>query len=352
MTRLLTLMHQDMVLSYRNHMAVLTGAILVIMAAMIWLLPESLNTGADEVIYDASESGQLERYLRQAGAGNETFVDSADELRAALEESNRGIGVVFEGDVQDPHFRLLTVGRLAEENINLMRATLDSVIRLMRGEMPPDMRGETSANFEVQLLRPPSDPVPLNLNIVPVALVFEVVLLGYFFGAVMIFQEKQEGVNRAYRVSPATTLDYMLSKTVLFTLMSIVYAALLLLAAFQLQAAYGPVLLLVILTSTMMTLLGLAIAVFFNNISEWFFVGLGVLVLNLLPVLSYAMPTFAPRWLTFIPSYPVLFGVRELLFPTGTEGFMAPLLLQLLAFNVIAFGLAYLAIDRKLMKAG
>lgn len=343
MTRLLTLMHQDLVLAIRNYMALLTGVILLIMAAMIWLLPERLDTGADEYVYDASESGQLERYLRQAGAEDETFVDSTDELRAALDESNRGIGVVFEGDVQDPHFRLLTVGRLAEENVNLMRATLDTVIRFMRGETPD--------NFDVQLLRPPGDPVPLNLSIVPVALVFEVVLLGYFFGAVMIFQEKQEGVNRAYRVSPATTLDYLLSKTVLFTAMSIVYAVLLLLIAFQLQADYGPVLLLVILTSTMMTLLGLAIAVFFNNISEWFFVGLAVLMLNLLPVLSYAMPTFAPRWLTLIPSYPVLFGVDELLFPTGGEGFMAPLLLQLLAFNVIAFALAYLAIDRKLMKA-
>jgi ABC-2 type transport system permease protein/fluoroquinolone transport system permease protein len=133
--------------------------------------------------------------------------------------------------------------------------------------------------------------------------------------------------------------------------MSIIYGVLLLLAAFQLDADYPRVMLLVILASSMMTLLGLAIAVFFNNISEWFFVGLGVLVLNLLPVLSYVMPTFAPQWLTLIPSYPVLFGVRELLFPTGAAGFMTPLLVQLLAFNVVAFGLAYVALDRKLMKA-
>jgi len=43
--------------------------------------------------------------------------------------------------------------------------------------------------------------------------------------------------------------------------------------------------------------------------------------------------------------------VRELLFPTGAAGFMTPLLVQLLAFNVVAFGLAYVALDRKLMKA-
>ena len=344
-SRILTLMRQDMLLSHRNHLVSLTAIILLLMVGLIWLLPESLDSGVDEVIYDASQGAQLERYLRQAGAEGATFVQSDATLRAALSESNRGIGVVFEGDVQDPQFRLLTVGRVAEENVNLLRATLDTVIRAMRGAAQEE-------GFTVQLLREPGPPVPLNLSVVPVALVFEVVLLGFFFGAVMIFQEKQEGVNRAYRVSPATTLDYLLSKTTLFTALSVVYGALLLLAAFQLQADYARVLMLVALTSAMMTLLGLAIAVFFNNISEWFFVGLAVLLINLLPVLSYGMPAFAPRWLTLIPSYPVLFGVREILFPTGATGFMTPLLLQLLAFNVVAFALCYLALDRKLMKAG
>lgn len=344
MKRILTLIRQDLLLSWRNGLVFFTGILLLIMVALIWLLPESLNAEATEVIYDGSPDKQLESFLRRAGAGDEVFAGSPQELRAILEDSNRGIGVVYEGDLQDPHFRLLTVGRLAQENVNLMKATLDTLVRTMRGAPPP---GE----FQVQLLRAPGEPVPLNLNFVPVALVFEVVLLGFTFGAVMIFQEKQEGVNHAYRVSPATTLDYILSKNVMFTAMSIVYGGLLLLAAFQLQADYGRIMLLIVLTSSLMTLVGLAIAVFFNNISEWFFVGVGVLVLNMLPVFSYSIPTFAPQWLTWIPSYPVLFGAREILFPTGKGGFMTPLVVQLLLFNLIAFGLSYLAVDRKLMKA-
>jgi ABC-2 type transport system permease protein/fluoroquinolone transport system permease protein len=53
---------------------------------------------------------------------------------------------------------------------------------------------------------------------------------------------------------------------------------------------------------------------------------------------------------TWIPSYPVLFGVREILFPTGKTGFYGPLLLLLLALNVVAFVLCYLAVERKLMQ--
>jgi ABC-2 type transport system permease protein/fluoroquinolone transport system permease protein len=218
------------------------------------------------------------------------------------------------------------------------------VVRTMRGKAPSDQ-------FAVALLRPPSQPIPLNMSVVPVAMVFDVVLLGFTFGAVMIFQEKQEGVNKAYRVSPASTLDYLLSKNLLFVLLSTVYGTLLVFIGFQFAADYGRILLLVILTSSMMTLLGLAIAVFFNNISEWFFIGVGVLVVNMLPVFSYSIPTFAPAWLTWIPSYPVLFGVRDVLFPRGDGIVLAPLLIQLLLFNLIAFVLAYVAVDRKLMKA-
>lgn len=344
MKRLLNLMRQDWMLAVRNYTVFFTGVTLALMVALAWLLPASLGAETNEVVYDGSEDAHFAAYLKQMGAEDSVFVESEEALRAELADSSRGVGIVYEGSVQDPRFRLLTVGRLAEENVNLVRATLDVTVRLMRGSQPD--------GFEVQLLRPPGEPVPLNLSSIPVGLVFEVVLLGFFFGAVMIFQEKQEGVNRAYRVSPATTLDYILSKTLLFTILSVIYGALLLLAVFGLDAAHGPVLLLVALTSILMTLFGLAIAVFFNSISDWFFVGLGVLIINLLPVLSYGMPTFAPDWLTWIPSHPVLFGVRELLFPTGATGFMAPILLQLLAFIAVAFVLAYVALDRRLMKAG
>ena len=41
--------------------------------------------------------------------------------------------------------------------------------------------------------------------------------------AVMIFQEKQEDSIRAYRISPGTVAGYILSKTLVFIVLSIVY---------------------------------------------------------------------------------------------------------------------------------
>ena len=344
MKRLLSLLQQDMLLFWRHGLAFFTGLLLLIMIALVILLPESLATETPQYFYDATDDNRFEQFLRASGAEASLIVDSEQELQTILADTNRGIGVVYEGTLQTPRFRLLTVGALPEENVNLLRATLDNIARAMRGALFNDQ-------FDVKLLRPPSDAVPVNLSSVPVALVFEVVLLGFSLGAVMIFQEKQEGVNRALRVSPVTTIEYLLSKNVLFLLLSTVYGGLLLFAAFGLDADYGRALVLIILTSSLMTLVGLAIAVFFNNISEWFFAGMSVLIVNMLPILSYAIPTFAPDWLTAIPSYPVLFGVREILFPTGDAAFMGPLVVQLLVYNAVAFGLAYLAVDRKLMKA-
>lgn len=345
MNRFITLCKQDLLLSYRNGVVLVNVIILAIMCALIWLLPPSFEVETAEYFYDASEDNAVAEYLRQAGAAETTLVESRQALQAALSDANRAIGVIYEGSVSDPQFTIISAGQIATENINLMEATLESVIAALQGQPQPD-------NFRVERLRPAGEPIPLNLNIVPVALVFEVVLLGYLFGAVMIFEEKQEGVNRAYRVSPATTLDYIGSKTVLFTLMSLIYGGLVLLAAFGLGADYGRILPVVILTSSFMTFIGLAIAVFFNNISEWFFLGLLGLVANMVPFFSYAIPAFAPQWVTWIPSYPVLFGVREILFPTGKTGFYGPLLLLLLALNVVTFALCYLAVERKLMRSG
>ena len=51
-----------------------------------------------------------------------------------------------------------------------------------------------------------------------------------------------------------------------------------------------------------------------------------------------------------IPSYPVAFGIREVLFPTGKEGFIGPMMLMLVIESVVFFILSYWAVGKKLMR--
>ncbi|HKJ84853.1 MAG TPA: hypothetical protein VKA06_02195, partial [Spirochaetia bacterium] len=74
---------------------------------------------------------------------------------------------------------------------------------------------------------------------------------------------------------------------------------------------------LLVWASLFMTIFGLGFAVWFRNLSHWFFPGLAVLVLNMLPFFAYIYPVFNPRWVQVIPSYSLVFALREALFPTG-----------------------------------
>ncbi len=120
---------------------------------------------------------------------------------------------------------------------------------------------------------------------IPIFMSFEVVLLGFLIGAVLIFQSKQEGTIRAYRVSPGGTLIFILSKVLLYDVISLIYGLVVSLIAFGTSPNYLQLSLLIIGSSTLMTLLGLAIAVFFTNISEWFFAGATLMIVATLPML-------------------------------------------------------------------
>ena len=345
MKGLLTLIRQDLLLAWRNGLVLSTAVLLGIMGALVLFLPAEVEAATTQVVFDASEDRAYEHYLRANRDDTTRFVASEEALAIALADLERGFGIVYSGPTAAPTLRLLTVGNLSAENINVARAALAMSVAAMQGN-------PVSADYTIETLRPAASPIPLNLNVVPVAIVFEVVLLGFLFGAVMIFEEKQEGVNRALRVTPLTTAAYIWAKNFLFLGLSLLYGGLLLFLAFQFQADYGRILLLILLTSSLMTFGGLTIAVFFNNLSEWFFAGVGVLLLFNLPLLSYALPNFMPTWITWIPAFPVLFGAREILFPTGQSDFFLPLVAQLLAYNALAYALCYLAVERRLLSAG
>jgi ABC-2 type transport system permease protein/fluoroquinolone transport system permease protein len=111
-------------------------------------------------------------------------------------------------------------------------------------------------------------------------------------------------------------------------------------------------LLLLVLSSAFMTLFSLAVAVFYRSLSEWFFVGVAVLVINSLPMISYGMPSFAPTWLTYIPSYPTVFATRDLLFHGAGWSDVQPVVLYLAALTLVAFAAAYMSIRYRLLKEG
>jgi hypothetical protein len=348
MKRFFSMLMQDMVLAYRSGHVLITGLLLVLMVTLLIFMPRQINTH-NELILDATAEGALAGLLTELGLGEGVVYRDEATFRADLERQPNKVGVIFTSSVNDPKFEIITTNAVAEANINLLKVSLDHGILQLRGEAPQTLG--------VQFLRPVSEPTPLNLRLVPIIIVFEVVLLGFLIAAVMMFQEKQEGTLRAYRVTPAGAVNYIFSKTALFILFSLAYGIPILAVSYLLMPSgstpnFGLALLLLVLSSAFMTLFSLAVAVFYRSLSEWFFVGVAVLVINSLPMISYGLPSFAPAWLTYIPSYPTVFATRDVLFHGAGWSDVQPVVLYLSALSVAAFAAAFMTIRYRLLKEG
>jgi ABC-2 type transport system permease protein/fluoroquinolone transport system permease protein len=343
MKRFVSLFTQDLLISYRSGIVLIVGLLLLVMSALILFLPREIKVH-NELILDASPGTPLAAYLRSMGVDEGVVYTDEAAFRADLERQPNKVGVVFSGGLDVPAFEIITNSAIPEANLGLLEASLDRAML--------ELRGTVQDSIPVEYLRPVSAPPAFNVRFVPVAIVFEVVLLGFMIVAVMMFQEKQEGTLRAYRVSPAGAWEYIFSKNALFVVLSFAYGLPLLFLAFGLGFNLPLMLVLIALSSLFMTTLSLAIAVFFNNLSEWFFAGVAILVLNSLPMISYGLPAFAPTWLTWIPSYPSVFAIRAVLFNGATFGDTLPTILYLTALTALALAAAYVAIRYKLLKEG
>ena len=334
---------QDFLLTFRSGHIYVILAMAAIILILVFALPVEINNQAEEYFVDASDSGSFEQALVRLGTEPSMILSSEADLQTALEESQRALGVIFRGSLEAPEFEIIVQGNIAEENIHLLEKTLDSIIQSLRGTNQPVEAKTTILNEDIE-------PIPLNKNMIPIFMSFEVILLGFLIGAVLIFQSKQEGTLRSYRVSPGGTLIFILSKVILYDAISLIYGLVVALIAFGTAPNYLQLSLLIIASSTLMTLLGLAIAVFFTNISEWFFAGATLLIVAMLPTLSYAMPVFSPTFITWIPTYHIIFGFRDVLFGMGSAATLNQTFLTLGVSLLVGFSLCYIAVDQRLMK--
>jgi ABC-2 type transport system permease protein/fluoroquinolone transport system permease protein len=314
------------------------------MIALIVFLPEEINTGPGEYVLDTLPGAPVRSALVELGANVEGLPESREQFNALLEENRNATGVVIRGSLRVPQVEIIQRTQAPEESINLLTATLDLVIRgVQNGDVP---------EIPVERLRPQAEVIPMNLAGVPIFLAFEVGILGFLLVAVFVFQEKQEGTIRAYRVTPGGLWPYIASKTAIFTILAIVYGVIVVAVALGSGANWGAILALVVWASAFMTIFGLGFAAWFRNLSHWFFPGLAILVLNMVPFFAYIYPVFNPGWLQAIPSYSLVFALREALFPTGDAALIRETLLTGLAWLAGATVFAAVSVRARLLKGG
>lgn len=321
MKRIASMLEQDLKLLLRNAIFwVMAATLILIIIAVKFLIPAEFSVS--------------DPALAVYGFAYSLPGSAALESPAAVERHVRetgGVGVVKQGDQ-------LTV---IHAGLSDQAATaLITLITPPEGALP---------DLQTTVLRSRAGTIPQNLRLLPVFIGFEAVVLGFLMAAVLMLGEKQEQVLKAYRISPGGPLTYMASKTLLFAGMGVLYSLLMVVATIGVRFDWLSFILLTVLASALYTLVGLSVAVFFREINDWFPIAVVMLSLNMLPMVSYSLPSFAPTWLTWIPSYPIIFAYEEILFATGKP--IASTYLILAAQVAVALALCARLVKRKLLSA-
>ena len=341
MKALWNLFKQDALLSWRNGLILVTVITLAIIIGLFWTLPLFLN---DEISF-----GPSQLYLDQTADGSVTellagaeFADSMEELRTAVSDADGLVGIAVTGDRSAPEFEIVYKHVPDSAQVNILEAALREIAATLSG-------ADRAQSITARSLRPGTPSLQANQSLITVMLAFEVMILGFLFVAVVVFGEKTEGSIRAYRVTPSGVGNYVISKIAVFTIISTAYGIVMVASTLGVGSILQllPVLL---LSTALMSALGLGVSVFFKNISEWFVPGVLALSVNMLAILPYQIPTFSARWLTFLPGYAVIFGATEILFPTGKSDFAGSMYLTLGVWFVVAILFAALAVRRNVMK--
>ncbi len=145
--------------------------------------------------------------------------------------------------------------------------------------------------------------------VVPIFLVLEPCLVGFMFVGTEIFAEKKDGVIGALAVTPMEWRSYILAKTLILGVESVIGAAIILLIGTHFLAGLPYVLFGTFLASVTYTLLGLGISASYRDLDDYFMPILGVMVVSLLPFAHYHGYLTGEIWkvLYLIPSYPALY---------------------------------------------
>lgn len=345
MRKMLSIAKQDFILAYRNGFFLAVMVLLLVVSLVVTFLPEGSSEEQVSLYLDLTEARRFEGILKSWNVPSDTILESVEELETALTEGRGTVGIVISGTEETPAVTVVSQTPIGERQREIVIAGMNSMLAAATGQ-------DRSFAVTVEYLRERSEPIPSRKKMLPGILIVEVAAIGFFFAAVIMFQERQEGTISAYRVTSAGLWPYVVSKNVMFLVTAVVYGALLLLIGVGTNADYLASLLIVGLTAIYMTNLSMFASVFFSSLSEWFFVGFGVMLVNLLPAISYAIPTFQPRFITWMPTYHAIFGLKEAIFQTGKSGYLGGTLVWIGIAAVVTLGVASLGVSNRLMREG
>ncbi|WP_069649849.1 ABC transporter permease [Caloranaerobacter ferrireducens] len=347
--RYLGLLKKDIITGFRNfYFLIVIVTALIYVGVINFLIPSEISI-KPAVYYHIEYKGDIKNVLQdmmtQAGDEHDSVyaVKSREEVIAKMKKNKNSIGMIVKEIEGKPGIEFIMQGYENKEVINsLILAIEDNINKKISGDV----------KIETLVLRKGTniEKIPINKNALPVFILSEPVLLGFFLVVALIFMEKEEGTIRAYVVSPGTLYEYLASKITLMLILGLISTIMSTVLVVGFKVDFLNLIILVTLGSIFGTSLGLILASFFKNISQAMIWIIILMLFITLPFISYFMPSFAPTYIKILPTYPLLFAIRETIFPTGNTQIIYSTMLYYVFLGAITYFLSVFAYKRSLIK--
>ena len=156
--------------------------------------------------------------------------------------------------------------------------------------------------------------------------------------------------SKAYMVSPGGIAEYLWSKVILIVTLGLISAMLITVFTMGFAVNWLMLMAITIAGSLFSSTVAMFIASFFDNISKAMIWILGISLLLTAPMISYFVPSFAPRIVTMIPTYSLMFAIREAIFPSSNMAVFYESISVLLIVSALLFSLSILSYKRRLLR--
>lgn len=337
------------------------GMAVVLLLILLFVVPDNFESNGKEYIYldlpqvvrERYEKSMLEEDLDETVERVEleedgrVFVASlyeTEESKIYLLNSKDALDAVSEAErVPVVHVRVNEDGQITNTYYlqGYETSKLRNLIMVYHNRLAGhDVIEDYSDNIEVRKLFQDAKPLSDKENVIPVFLTFNGSLMSLFVIAAYIFLDKNEGIVKAYAITASSVWHYLLSKIGVIIVTSIVTTLIITVPIMGLQPNYLAMLLFLISSGFFAAALGLFITSFYDDIVEAFGVLYIVIVIMIMPNISYFVPSWDPNWVKIIPSYVMLQSFKEII---SVDGNMAYVMLASLAFAVLGLEIFILA---------
>ncbi|MCD4826938.1 MAG: ABC transporter permease [Acholeplasmataceae bacterium] len=231
------------------------------------------------------------------------IVDSLDDLlRLSLSSGNAGSKITT-NELDEVIYTYIIQGYETERYVDFLYLTHSIDESSIAGELASQDVVEIGS----------SNRLTNKEAIVPVFVVFAGSLMGLFIVIAYLFLDKGQGVIKALAVTPSTIGSYLLSKNFVIMTTVVISSSIVAIPIMGLKPNYFLFYVFLLITTFAFSSIGLFVSSFFDSIGKSFGVVYILMIVLMIPVISYYNSSFDPLWIKFFPTYPVLQGFKGIL---------------------------------------